>query len=135
PSMLTRLNSLWKTIPPVVKAAEEGRIGPKAWYQISLLPQSDQAELLGLYLAGSPAGQIAEFCRKKRTNGTPAVKLARIKAVLPSGVCIVASGEGLTLDDLIESLGEAQREAKKAREQRLDAKTFSAVMRDKAKKG
>ena len=40
---------------------------------------------------------------------------------------IVASGEGLTLDDLIESLGEAQREAKKAREQGLDARTFQAV--------
>ena len=50
-------------------------------------------------------------------------------------MCIVASGQALTLDDLIESLGEAQREAKKAREQGLDARTFQAVLRDKARKG
>jgi ParB family chromosome partitioning protein len=49
-------------------------------------------------------------------------------------VCIVASGNGLSLDDLIESLGEAQKEAKKARDQGLDAKTFQAVLRDKSKK-
>jgi ParB family chromosome partitioning protein len=134
PSMLTRLNSLWKTIPAVVKAAEEGKIGPKAWYQISLLPEPDQAGLLEMYLAGTPAGQIAEFSRKKRNNTSQALKLSRIKAVLPSGVCIVASGKALTLDDLIESLGEAQREAKKAREQGLDARTFQAVLRDKARK-
>jgi len=41
----------------------------------------------------------------------------------------------LSLDDIIEALTEAQKEARKAREQRLDAKTFSAVMRDKAKVG
>ncbi len=134
-SMLTRLNSLWKTVPAVQKAAEESKIGPKAWYQISLLPPAEQSDLLEMYLAGTPAGQIAEFCRKKRTSAEPAVKLSRIKAVLPSGVSIVASGKALTLDDLIESLGEAQREAKKAREQGLDARTFQAVLRDKAKKG
>ncbi|MHB1426819.1 MAG: ParB/RepB/Spo0J family partition protein [Gemmataceae bacterium] len=134
-SMLTRLNALWKTIPAVQKSAEEGKIGPKAWYQISLLLPAEQADLLEMYLAGTPAGQIAEFCRKKRTNAAQAVKLSRIKAVLPSGVCLVASGQGLTLDDLIESLGEAQREAKKAREQGLDARTFQAVLRDKARKG
>ncbi len=134
-SMLTRLNSLWKTIPAVQKAAEESKIGPKAWYQISLLPPAEQSGLLEMYLAGTPAGQIAEFCRKKRTSAEPAVKLSRIKAVLPSGVSIVASGKALTLDDLIDSLGEAQREAKKAREQGLDARTFQAVLRDKARKG
>ena len=58
-----------------------------------------------------------------------------MKCMLASGVCIVASGEGLSLDDLIEGLGEAQREAKKAREQGLDAKTFQAVLKDKSKKG
>ncbi len=133
-SMLTRLNSVWKACPAVQRAAAEGKVGPKAWYQLSLLPQAEQAEVLEMYLAGTPAGQIAELCRKKRTNAAPTVKLSRIKAELPSGVCIVASGQGLTLDDLIDCLGEAQREAKKARDQGLDARTFQAVLRDKARK-
>jgi hypothetical protein len=55
--------------------------------------------------------------------------------VLPCGVCLVASGKDLSLDDLIDSLGEAQREAKKARDQGLDVRTFQAVLRDKARKG
>ena len=99
---------------------EQGR--PEAWYQLSLLGQEEQGSVLEMYLGGTPAGQIAEFCRKKRANAAASVKLSRIKAELPSGVCIVASGQGLTLDDLIESLGEAQREAKKARDQGLDAR-------------
>ena len=53
--------------------------------------------------------------------------------MLPSGVTIVASGAHLSLDEFIESLAESQREAKKAREQGLDARTFQSVMRDKAR--
>lgn len=61
--------------------------------------------------------------------------MKRIACPLPSGVGIVFTGEELSLDDLIEALGVAQKEAKKAREDGLDAKTFSAVMKDKARKG
>jgi ParB family transcriptional regulator, chromosome partitioning protein len=135
PSMVTRWMSPSKCIPAVQEALKEGKIGISDCYPISKLPESEQAPLLALKLSGASRDAIEQAGRRKRTNGTPAVKLARIKAVLPSGVVIVASGEGLTLDDLIESLGEAQREAKKAREQGLDAKTFSAVLRDKSRKG
>ena len=45
------------------------------------------------------------------------------------------SGAELSLDELIEALAEAQKEARKAREQGLDAKTLAAVLKDKAKKG
>ena len=73
--------------------------------------------------------------RRQKQEDAPQVRLKRIACPLASGVSITASGSELSLDDLIEALGEAQKEAKKAREQGLDAKTFSAVMRDKAKKG
>lgn len=59
----------------------------------------------------------------------------RIACVLASGVSIVASGPELSLDDLIEALGEAQKEAKKAREHGYTAKTFAAAMKDKSKVG
>jgi hypothetical protein len=39
------------------------------------------------------------------------------------------------LDEVIEALGSAQKEARKARDQNLDVKTWSAVMRDRAKQG
>jgi hypothetical protein len=48
---------------------------------------------------------------------------------------ITASGAELSLDDFIEALGAALKEAKKALEQGLDSKTFAAVVRDKARAG
>jgi len=61
------------------------------------------------------------------------LKVSRIKCPLPSGATIQVSGESISLDDAIEAAQEWIKEAKKASEQGLDAKTFQAVMRDKAK--
>jgi len=134
PSMVTRLLSPSKCVEAAQVALRDGKIGISDCYAISKLPADEQAGLLAKKLSGASRDAIEQAGRKQRTSPT-AVKVTRIKAILPSGVSIVASGEGLSLDDLIESLGEAQKEAKKAREQGLDAKTFSAVMRDKARKG
>jgi hypothetical protein len=136
PSMMTRLRSASKVVPSVREALAAGKIGLSTVYAISKCESpAEQERVLAQALSGASRDSIEQAGRKKRTAATSTVRVSRIKAVLPSGVCIVASGEGLTLDDLIESLGEAQREAKKAREQGLDARTFQAVLRDKAKKG
>lgn len=135
PSMVTRLLSPSGCTKAWQEALKEGKVGVSDCYAARKLPLEQQDGLLALKLSGASRDAIEQAGRKKRTAAAPTVRLSRIKAVLPSGVVIVASGEGLTLDDLIESLGEAQREAKKAREQGLDARTFQAVLRDKAKKG
>jgi ParB/RepB/Spo0J family partition protein len=135
PSMVTRLLSPSKCIPAWQEALKAGKVGISDCYAASKLEEKEQAELLALKLSGASRDAIEQAGRKKRDPATATVRLSRIKAMLPSGVCIVASGQGLTLDDLIDSLGEAQREAKKAREQGLDARTFQAVLRDKARKG
>jgi hypothetical protein len=119
----------------VQQALEAGRIGITAAYEISRVPAEQQGELLRLKLSGTSRDGLAEHVRKQRRDATPQVRVKRIACPLPSGVSIVASGEDLSLDDLIEALGEAQKEARRAREQGLDAKTFSAVMKDKSKKG
>lgn len=136
PSMVTRLRSISKVIPVVREALAAGKIGLSTAYAISKCESPAEQELmLTQALSGASRDAIEQAGRKARAAATSTVKVSRIKAMLPSGVSIVASGEGLTLDDLIESLGEAQREAKKAREQGLDARTFQAVLRDRAKKG
>ena len=136
PSMMTRLRSASKVIPSVREALAAGKIGLSTVYAISKCESAaDQERMLAQALSGASRDAIEQAGRNKRTAATSTIRVSRIKAMLSSGVCIVASGEGLTLDDLIESLGEAQREAKKAREQGLDARTFQAVLRDKAKKG
>ena len=63
----------------------------------------------------------------------PFDRVATIKVALSNGVQVVIKGEAIDLDGAIASLAEAQKEARKAREQGLDAKTFQAVMRDRSK--
>ena len=135
PSMLTRLNALWTTIAPVVTAAAQQRIGPKAWYQISLLPHADQAGLLDMYLSGMPAAQIAAVSRTKRNGTASTVKVSRIKVPVPGTTAtVLVTGEAITLQDMLDALTEVLREGKKACERGLDAKTFERVCRDLARK-
>lgn len=134
PSMVTRLVSPGKCIEAVQQALRDDKIGISDCYAISKRPESEQAALLALKLSGASRDTVEKAGRKAPKGNAAIVKLARVKCLLPSGVAIVASGEALSLDDLIESLAEAQREAKKARDQGLDAKTFQAVMRGKAKR-
>jgi hypothetical protein len=135
PSTVTRLVSPSRCSPEWQDALKDGRVGVSDCYAASKMPESEQVSLLGLKLSGASRDAIEHVGRTKRNGNTPSVKLSRVKCLLPSGVMIVVSGEGLSLDDLIDSLGEAQRQAKKAREQNLDVRTFQAVLKDKSKKG
>ena len=133
-STVTKYLSPSRCIAEVQEALEAGRIGITACYEISRAPQEQQAELLRLKLAGTSRDALADRVRKQKQQSVPQVRVKRITCPLPSGVNVVISGKEVSLDELIDSLGEAQKEARKAREQGLDAKTFSAVMKDKAKK-
>jgi len=136
PSSLTRILSPSKCIPAAVEALREGKIGFAHTYTISKAGSpEEQARLLALALEGKSRAvlEAERASHTSRNSGKAAVRVQRVKCMLPSGIVIVVSGEGLSLDDLIEALAEAQKEAKKAREQGLDAKTLQAVMRDRAK--
>lgn len=133
-STVTKYLSPSRCIPEVQEALEAGRIGITACYEISRAPQEQQAELLRLKLAGTSRDALADRVRKQKSRSVSQVRVKRIACPLPSGVSVAVSGQELALDDLIEALADAQKEAKRAREQGLDAKTFSAVMKDKARK-
>ncbi|MBX3443845.1 MAG: ParB/RepB/Spo0J family partition protein [Planctomyces sp.] len=135
PSMVTRLLSPSKCIQAVQEALVAGRIGISDCYAMSKVDAKEQHELLALKLDGASRDEIEHRGRKARNAPAPAVRLARCKVPLSSGLNVTVSGEELSLDELIDALGEAQKEAKKARDQALDVKTFQAVMRDKAKAG
>ena len=132
---VTKYLAAGKAVPEVQQALEAGEIGITAVYEISRAAPDKQAELLALKLSGTSRDGLASHVRRQKQEDAPQVRMKRILCPLPSGVSISASGNELSLDDLIEALGDAQKEARKAREQGLDAKTFSAVMKDKAKKG
>jgi ParB family transcriptional regulator, chromosome partitioning protein len=135
PSMVTRLLSPSKCIAAAREALAAGKIGISDCYAISKLPEAEQEGLLALKLNGASRDAIERAGRKSRNNDTPAVKVSKVKCVLPSGVNVVVSGEGVSLDESIEALAEAMREMKRARELGYTARTFAAAMKDKARKG
>lgn len=133
-STVTKYLSAGRCIPEVQEALEAGQIGITACYEISRAPEAQQAELLRLKLAGTSRDALADRVRKQKKQSVPQVRVKRIACPLASGLSVVVSGQEVSLDELIDALAEAQKEAKRARDQGLDAKTFSAVMKDKAKK-
>jgi ParB/RepB/Spo0J family partition protein len=137
PSSVTRILSPSKVIPAAVEALKAGRINLGHTYALCKVddPQ-EQERLLNLSLAGASRDALEAEARKLRQPLVPSVRLARVKVALPAGVRLVVSGrEALSLDDLIDSLTEAQKEAKRARDQGMDAKTFAAAMKCKARMG
>jgi len=131
---ITKYRSAYRCIPQVKQALDEGRIGITAVYEISRAEPAQQADLLTRHVAGLSRDGLSAHIRKQKKAATPQIRTKRIACPLPSGVSITASGQELSLDDFIEALGEAQKEARKAREQGLDSRTFGAVMKDKARK-
>jgi ParB/RepB/Spo0J family partition protein len=134
-SMVTRLLSPSQCIPAVQEALKEGKLGISDCYAISKLPEAEQAALLAMKLSGASRDAIEQAARKKRNGNAPAIRVARIKCPVAGGAVVQISGEGISLNDAIEAAQEWIKEAKKACEQGLDAKTFERVCRDKAKRG
>jgi ParB family chromosome partitioning protein len=94
---------------------------------------SKQLQLASLARGLSRDSLTVAMRKQQAGDGVPEKRMSRVSCPLPSGVTIVVSGEALSLDNVIAALADAQKEARKAREQGLDAKTFQAVLRDKAK--
>ncbi len=132
-----------RCVPDVQQALESGEIGITSVYEISRADAGQQAELLALARSGLSRDELSRQVRQAKAQQTPASKknastraqLKRIVCPLASGVSITASGADLSLNDLIESLSDLLKEARRAHDQNLDARTFSSVLKDKAKKG
>ena len=131
PSMVTRLLSPSKCIAAWQDALKDGKVGISDCYAASRLPESEQAGLLALH-SGATRDEIEHKARTKR-NGRPAVRVSRVKCPLPSGSVIQVSGEEISLDDMIASIAELLKEAKKASEQGWDVRAFEKVCKARAK--
>ncbi len=134
PALVCQTMSLEKCIEPVKRAAAEGRIGRKEWYPISQVSAAAQAELLAAALNGITRSELQSQVRKHKSKGKPAVKMNLVKCVLPGALVTLKKAEA-TLDDLIETLAEIVKAARKANDDGLDIRTFQAVLKDKAKGG
>jgi ParB family chromosome partitioning protein len=132
PSMVIRLLSPSKCVESVQAAFAEGKVGISDCYAISRLSEAEQVAALAMKLNGASRDTLASHARRQRQGNTPAVRISRVKCDL-GAVSITLVGNELGLDEVIEALGEAQKEARKARDQNLDVKTWSSVMRDRAR--
>lgn len=136
PSMIARLLAPSNTIPAVQEAFRQGAVNTAQVYEIShAASEQQQQHMLAAALDGAGREQLRAASRKTRDGSAGTAKLTRVKAPLPSGVEVAIAGQELGLEDVIESLGELLKEAKKASDAGLDVKTWAAILRDKAKAG
>jgi len=131
PSLATRYLSLFDCVQEVQDAAKTGKLGVSDWYVIR--KSTDQLMTLGSKFGGATRDELQRQVRQERTSATTAVRASKTKISLASGVAVTISGEEVSLDEAIDAMTEALKEAKKARDQNLDIRTFAAVMRDRAK--
>ena len=131
-STLCRILTLSKCIPAVHEAAKAGRIVQSDWLAIS--KSDEQAMTLGLRLSGEAKNreQLERAAKATKKPKADTVRLAKVKCPLPSGVVIQLSGEEITLDECIESMGEALKMMKQAQSKSLHIKTAQRLWLDLA---
>lgn len=134
PAQISRLLSLFDCVPEVQAEAKAGRIGITDWYTISRSP--DQNETLRLKLGGANREEMARHVKERTKPETEAdtVKSDTVKIELAGEATVTVKGKGLTLAKVVELLSTACKEADKGKSQGLSSRSFSNVMRDRARK-
>jgi ParB family chromosome partitioning protein len=128
--------SLLKLPPDVQEQVNSGALHMSKAGMIAQQERNpDRQRELATQAVAMSRDELAAILRQNRRNAqqAPVVRLSRVKCPLPSGIVSVVSGEGVSLDESIEALGEAIKEMKRARDLGFTAKTFAAAMKDKAK--
>jgi hypothetical protein len=136
-SMATMILAVDNLIPAAREQFLSGAFGFSIAYQISKVSEREQHELLAARSSGASRDEMRRQARRTcNSNGNgQAVRVGKIKCPLPSGMTVQISGDGIDLDQAIEAAQDWVKEAKRASDQGLDAKTFERVCRDKSKKG
>ncbi len=129
-STLTRIMSPSKCTAAWQEALKAGKVGISDCYAASKLPESEQAELLALKLSGMSRDDLERHSRKQRAK--PSVKTGKVRIAMPDNIAVVLSGGDFGMAEVVDVLGDALKEARKASEQ-YDVKTFQSMMRDRAK--
>ena len=133
-AVISRSIALLQLPDGIQQQVNEGKLDARRGYLLSQEADPARQRELASQAAELSRDELERRVRKPKGDGTPQVRMKRILCPLPSGVSITVSGADLSLDDLIEALSDAQKEARKARDQNLDLRTFSSVLKDKAKK-
>ena len=133
PSAVTKWMSPSKCIPEWQEALRSGVVGITDVYIASQASEVEQRKLLFMKLKGASRETLARAVQQtKRVATESSVRSARITIPLPCGTKVILSGSSLSLTDVVEKLSECIEAARKGLKDRLDARTFQHVMRDKS---
>jgi hypothetical protein len=130
---VTKILSLSKCIPAWHEAAEAGIAGVSDCYAASQLDAQGQHELLEMLKAGGKRDELQAASRKRRNGAPQGDRLQKVRIALPRGA-VTISGKELGMEQVVETLAEVLKDARKAAEQ-YDVKTWMRMMADKAKGG
>jgi len=134
-STITNHRHLLNLTPELQEKVNSGTLDWTKAIYIGREPDPARQQELATLAATMSRDELAASCRKKQQNSksTATAKLNRIHCPMPLGT-ITISGQGLTLEDAIKVLVELLKLMREASKDNLDAKTFSAVCAQKAKK-
>ena len=135
PASITRYLSPSRLTPEWQEALRTGKVGVSDCYAASKLASPEaMAGLLTLKLNGATRDQLEAAAKKARTPAVATVKATKVRCDLPGNICVVVTGDAVSLEDSVEALGKAMAAMKKAIQDGFTAKTFAAAMKDRAKK-
>jgi ParB-like chromosome segregation protein Spo0J len=134
PGQVTRLLSPSKCVPEIQQALKEGKVSISDCYACSKLEPLEQRSLLAMKLSGASRDDLERAGKAKRNGNGQAntIRVEKVPVALTGGRKVVVSGQSLGMDDVVEALGEALKEARKAADT-FDVKTFIKMMADKSK--
>ncbi len=131
--MATRIFAVDELVPEAKEAFLAGKFGCSKAYAIAKGPKEEQQRKLADILAGASRDEVERQRRVSRASNS-AVKLSRVKIVLPNGDSVVVSGRGLNMARLDEVLMRANKEVRKAAAEH-DIKSFASMQRVKRERG
>ena len=135
PSMISRFAAVGKTLPAAQEAFYAGTLSLSTVYEIYKAGDAAaQHAALAQALGGASREELRES-RQRKFTGTVQSKVARLKCSLPGGLSVQVSGASVSLQEFIDALLLAVKEAKAALKDNQDAKAFAAVMANRAKVG
>jgi ParB/RepB/Spo0J family partition protein len=134
PVWVTRYLSPSKCNPAWQEAFRAGLVGISDMCTVSKASEQQQHELLRMKLEeGATRDQLERKTRKARPQEGKSVRTSRLVVPLPSGRKVIINGKNLSQSDVVETLAECLDAAKKAEKEKLDARTWQSVMRDRSK--
>ena len=137
PARIAKLLPLLDLPSDVRDRVHRGELAADAGYHLSRLPAGDDRDgLLARAAAGTlTRDQAAAAARRPVASPADAPPVGRVTCWLPGGRSLTVSAASLDLAALIGALEEVLREARKARQQGLDASTLARVLKGRAANG